>query len=393
MRDSALLNEAHGMKEELVRMRRDLHMNPELSNEEHRTVAAVENVLHSLGIATKRIAGTGLIGLLQGRGPGKTVALRADMDALPLPDGKKVAYASRAAGKMHACGHDVHTAGLMGAAMLLSKRRNQISGNVKFLFQPAEETTGGALPMIGEGALENPAVDAIFGLHVAPQLNAGTVGVSYGQAYAASDAFDVTVTGKAGHGAAPHGGIDAIAVGAQIVTALQTFVSRNVDPVDSAVVTVGKVSGGYQRNIIADKVELEGIIRTLDPQTREFAKARVKEIAEGVARSLQAAAAVSFTPSYPALVNDDDMVDLLKDMAVAALGPENVVKVDNPTMGVEDFAYFLQKVPGAFFHLGIRNEAKGIVHPLHSNLFDVDEAALPVAAAMHAAVALRFLAR
>ncbi|HWR31295.1 MAG TPA: amidohydrolase [Negativicutes bacterium] len=388
-----MLREAERIKQDLVGLRRDLHMHPELSNEEFRTVGIVEDTLRSLGIATKRIAGTGLIGLLKGNGPGKTVALRADMDALPLADGKSVEYASQVPGKMHACGHDVHTAGLLGAAMLLSKHREQFAGNVKFLFQPAEETTGGALPMIEDGALANPKVDAVFGLHVMPQLKAGAIGISYGKAYAASDMFDVSIAGRASHGAAPHGGIDAIVVGAQVVTALQTFASRNVDPVDSAVVTVGKFTGGYQRNIIADKVELSGIIRTLDPQTREFATIRVKEIIEGVARSLQAEAVVSFTPSYPSVINDKAMVDFVRGVAEGVVGKENVVLIEKPTMGVEDFAYYLQKAPGAFFQLGIGNEEKGIVHPLHSNLFDVDEAALPIAAAVHTGIVLGFLAR
>ena len=275
--------------------------------------------------------------------------------------------------------------------MLLSRHRGEFSGNVKLLFQPAEETTGGALPMINEGAMNHPKVDAVFGMHVSPDLNVGSVGISYGKAYAASDRFDVVIHGKGGHGASPHRGIDAIVVGAQVVSALQTFVCRNVDPVDSAVVTIGEFIGGTKRNIIADHVKLSGIIRTLDPQTRKNASVIVRDIIEGVARSLQAEADVTITPSYPSLINHTEMVDFGKGVLEEIVGKENIVLIEKPTMGVEDFAYFLQEAPGAFFQLGVRNEAKGITYPLHHALFDIDEEALTLAAAIHARVALGYL--
>ena len=391
MTDPSLLVKAQNIKQDMIQLRRRFHMYPELGLEEHRTVETVEATLHALGIATHRVAGTGLIGLLTGKYAGKTVALRADMDALPISDAKKVAYASSIPGKMHACGHDVHTAGLLGAAMLLCQYKNQMSGNVKFFFQPAEETTGGALPMIQEGAMENPKVDAVFGLHVSPELEVGKIGLIYGKSHAASDMFDVVIQGRSSHGAAPHNGVDAIFIGSQIVGSLQGFVSRMVDPLDSAVVTVGKFSGGYQRNIIADTVEMSGIIRTLDPQTREMAKREVKKIIEGVAASLGAIGKISFIPSYPCLINTNSMVDLVRNATEELLGKENVVMLEKPSMGVEDFAYFVQEAPGAFYRLGVGNAAKGIVQPLHTNLFDVDEEALVVAAAVHARVALAFL--
>lgn len=391
MKSINLLLEAQKIKQDIVQLRRNFHMHPELGTEVYRTVDIVKDTLKSLGIETKRIAGTGVIGLLRGKSSGKTIALRADMDALPISDKKKVSYASKVPGKMHACGHGSHIASLLGAAMLLIKYKNKFNGNVKFLFQPAEETVGGALPMIKEGALKNPEVDAVFGLHVALDIEVGKIGITYGKTYAASDMFDVIIYGESCHGAAPHEGIDAITVGAQVVSALQNFVSRNVDPLDSAVVTIGIFQGGYQRNIIADRVKLSGIIRTLDPNIREIAYDRVKKIILGVTEALGAKANINFTPSYPSLINDNSMTDLVKSVAEELLGKDNVIVINKPTMGVEDFAYFLQNVRGSFFNVGVRNEEKGIVQPLHSNLFDIDEDVLPIATAMHKQIALKFL--
>ena len=391
MKSINLLLEAHKIKQDIVQLRRNFHMHPELGTEVYRTVDIVKDTLKSLGIETKRIAGTGVIGLLRGKSSGKTIALRADMDALPISDKKKVSYASKVPGKMHACGHDFHMASLLGAAILLSKYKNKFNGNVKFLFQPAEETIGGALPMIEEGALKNPEVSAVFGLHVDVDIEVGKIGIIYGKAYAASDMFDVIIYGKGSHGAAPHEGIDAITVGAQVVSALQNFVSRNVNPLDSAVVTIGIFQGGYQRNIIADRVKLSGIIRTLDPNIREIACDRVKKIILGVTEALGAKANINFTPSYPSLINDNSMTDLVKSVAEGLLGKDNVIMVDKPSMGVEDFAYFLQNTAGSFFKVGIRNKEKGIVQPLHSSLFDIDEDALQIATAMYTQIVLKFL--
>lgn len=386
-----LLLEAQKIKQDIIQFRRDFHMYPELGMEEYRTVGIIEDTLKSLGIETMRIARTGLIGLLRGKSSKKTIALRADMDALPISERNKVCYTSKVPNKMHACGHDAHIASLLGAAMLLDKHKHKLIGNVKFLFQPAEETVGGALPMIKEGALKNPEVDAVFGLHVDVDIEVGKIGIIYGKANAASDMFDVIIYGKSSHGAAPHEGIDAITVGAQVVSALQNFVSRNIDPLDSAVVTIGVFQGGYQRNIIADEIRLSGIIRTLDPSTRKIACDRVKKIILGVTEALGAKANINFTPSYPSLVNDNSMTDLVKSIAEKLLGKENVVVRDKPSMGVEDFAYFLQSTAGSFFNVGVRNKEKGIIQPAHSSLFDIDEDALPIATAIYAQIALKFL--
>jgi len=391
MKSINLIEEAQKIKQDIVQFRRNFHMHPELGMEEYRTVGIIEDMLKSLGIETKRIAGTGLIGLLRGKGPGKTIALRADMDALPISERNKVCYASKIPSKMHACGHDAHTASLLGAAMLLSKYKDKFNGNVKFLFQPAEETVGGALPMIKEGALKNPEVDAVFGLHVNADIEVGKIGISYGKTNAASDMFDVIIYGKSCHGAAPHEGIDAITVGAQVVSALQNFVSRNIDPLDSVVVTIGEFQGGCAKNVIADKVKLSGIIRTLDPNTRKIACEKVKKIILGVTEALGAKANINFIPSYPSLINNNLMTDLVKSVAEELLGKDNVIVIDKPTMGVEDFAYFLQSTAGSFFKVGVRNKGKAIVQPLHSSLFDIDEDALPIATAMHTQIVLKIL--
>lgn len=386
-----LLREAAEIKPELVRIRRDLHMHPELGHKEERTVSLVQGTLESLGIKTKRVAGTGLMGVLEGKGRGRTVALRADMDALPMQDGKKTPYASAYQGKMHACGHDVHTAGLLGAAMLLSQRRNQFAGSVKFFFQPAEETDGGAWLMIKDGVMEGPKVDAVFGLHVAPDLDVGMIAVRAGQFYAACDMLDVVIRGKESHGASPNKGVDAIVVGSQVVSALQSFVSRNVSPLDAAVVTIGKFNGGYQRNIVADKVELSGIIRTLNPKVRSRACRQLPELIKSVANAMGAVAEVEYKPDYPSLVNDERMTAFVQQSAAELLGESKVKVRQHPHLAGEDFAYFLQEAPGCFYELGVRNDAKGIDHPLHTQHFDVDEESLAVAAAMHAKLALDFL--
>lgn len=385
------LDEANKFKKDMTQLRRQLHMYPELGFEEYKTSDLIEKTLKSLKITTKKVAKTGVLGLLKGHKQGKTIALRADIDALPIQDKKKVHYRSKRNGKMHACGHDAHTAVLLGAAMILSNIKDHLCGNVKFLFQPAEETDGGALPMIEEGVLENPKVDAIFGLHCDENIDCGKVGLKYGKANASSDMFEVNIIGSASHGASPHIGTDAIAISSQVINALQNIVSRTVDPIDSAVITIGLIRGGYKRNIIADNVYLEGIIRTLSPQTRIHVRKKFKKIVEGVTESMGAKANIKIIPSYPSLINNDKMVDFLKKNIESLLGKRCILVKQKPSMGVEDFAYFLEKVPGAFFYLGTRNKRKQIIHPAHSSLFDIDEDALPIGAAIHAKTAYEFL--
>jgi amidohydrolase len=376
----------------MTEIRRDLHRHPELGLEEHRTVSRVSAILGELGIEHRAgIAQTGVLGTIRGGSPGPVVALRADLDALPLQDQKDAPYRSQIAGKMHACGHDVHTAILLGAARLLSERSSEIAGTVKLLFQPAEETVGGAQMMIAEGALDDPPVAAIFGLHVDPTIDVGRVGVRYGQRNASSDDLAITIHGRSAHGAYPANGVDAIMVAAQVVTALQSVVSRNVDARRSAVVSLGTIRGGTQGNIVASQVEMVGTVRTLDPATRELVLRRVRETAEGVAAGLGARAEVTIRPSYDPVINHDAMVDVVRRNAENLLGGEHLTTIPHASLGVEDFGFYLQRIPGAFYSLGVRNQAAGIVHPIHHELFDVDERCLAIGAALQALNALSIL--
>ena len=373
-------------------IRRDLHQHHELGLEEHRTAGRVQAQLDELGIEhVDGLADTGVLGLIRGREDGPVVALRADLDALPLQDAKDVAYRSQEPGKMHACGHDVHTAILLGAARMLKGMEGNLPGTVKLIFQPAEETVGGARLLIEEGVLENPAVDAIFGLHVDPGRPVGVFGLHYGQRNASSDDLHIVIHGRAGHGAYPASAVDAIVAAAQVVTAIQTVISRNVDARDSAVVSFGIIQGGTQGNILADRVELTGTVRTLDPKTREHVLKRVRETAEGVAVGLGGSAEVNIEPSYDPLINDNTMVEMVRANAIDLSGEENVEVFPKPNMGVEDFGYYVSHVPGAFFSLGVRNEEKGIVNPVHHVLFDADENAMAYGAAVQVLNALAVL--
>jgi amidohydrolase len=377
----------------MIEVRRDLHQHPELGLEEHRTSATIQGLLDEMGIEhVDGLGGTGVLGLIRGTGSGKVVALRGDMDALPIQDAKDVTYSSKIPGKMHACGHDVHTTVLLGAARLLQKNRTSFSGTVKLLFQPAEETVGGAKLLIAAGALDNPRVDAIFGLHVDPELEVGTVGLHFGQRNASSDNLQIIVHGKAAHAAYPHLGVDAIVATAHVITALQAILSRNLDAREAAVVSLGTISGGTQANILADRVELVGTVRCLDQATRTLVLQRIEETAEAVARALGARAEVNIEPSYDPVVNDESMVRIVEESARQLLGDESVVIFTTPQMGVEDFGYYLSEVPGAFYSMGVRNEAAGIVHPVHNGLFDVDESAMAIGVALQIRNAMTVLA-
>ncbi len=377
----------------LIEIRRDLHRHPELGLEEHRTSARVQAILDELEIEhVGGIGGTGVIGIIRGRPGGKAVALRADLDGLPIQDAKDVPYRSRVPGKMHACGHDVHTAVLLGAASILTGLAGELPGTVKLLFQPAEETVGGAQLLIEAGALDDPPVAAVFGLHVEPDIGAGCIEVRYGQRNASSDCVALTIHGRSGHGAYPADTVDAIVVAAQVVSALQTVVSRNVDARDAAVVSFGTIRGGTVGNVVANRVELTGTVRCLDQAIRERVLRRIREAAEGVAAALGGRAEVEIEPSYPPLVNDEAMVDLVRANAVRLIGEDNVSVKPRPNMGVEDFAYYLRRVPGAFFSLGVRNEAAGIVHSVHHERFDVDESSMALGVAVQVLNALSVLA-
>lgn len=353
-----------------IGLRQDFHRWPELGNKEFRTAERVRKELKELNIEIENTLKTGVTGTLKGH-KGKTIALRADMDALPIQEAVPLPYASERKGIMHACGHDVHMAILLGTAMVLSKIKNQINGTVKFIFQPAEETTGGARRMIEKGCLE-PKTDYILGLHVKPDLPAGTIGIKYGKVHASSDVFRIIIRGKISHAAYPELGIDSIAAASQIVTGIQSIISRNISPLASSVITIGSIHGGNAINLIADTVTLEGTIRALDHCSRESLKNRLKDMSHNIAKAYGAKAEVKFQKGYPALINDNLIVDVIKNVAICETAVEKVVELKEPTMGVEDFSLYLEKVPGAFIFLGSGYKGKEN-EGIHQEGFNVDE--------------------
>ncbi len=353
-----------------IGLRRDFHRWPELGNKEFRTAERVRKELKELDIEIENTLKTGITGTLEGH-KGKTIALRADMDALPLQEAVPLPFASERKGIMHACGHDVHMSILLGTAMVLSKIKNQINGTVKFIFQPAEETIGGARRMIEKGCLE-PKTDYILGLHAKPDLPAGTIGIKYGKVHASSDVFKITIRGKISHAAYPELGIDSIAAASQIITGIQSIISRNTSPLAPAVITIGSIHGGNAMNLIADIVTLEGTIRTLDYYSRELLKNRLKDMSHNIAKAYGAKAEVKFQKGYPALINDNLIVDVIKNVAICETAVEKVVELKEPTMGVEDFSLYLEKVPGAFIFLGSGYKGKENAG-IHQGGFNVDE--------------------
>jgi len=386
-----ILAAAQRLAPEVVADRRTIHQHPELLYQEHQTSALVAARLRALGIEVRTgVAGTGVVGLLRGARPGKTVLLRADMDALPIEEQSQVAYRSQNPGVMHACGHDAHTAMLLGVARLLSDRRGEIRGCVKLMFQPAEEGGAGALRMIEEGLMDEPAVDGAFALHVDALHYAGEVGLRVGPTNAAADRFTITVRGKGGHAARPHLTVDPVVVAAHIVTALQTIVSREVDPTDKAVITVGSLTSGTAFNVIPDTATIKGTVRTYNPDLRAQIEGRLGELAGGVAAGMRATAEMEYFPGYPPLVNHEAGIQLVQDAVIELLGPDAIVPKEQ-AMGAEDFSYLLQRVTGAMFHLGVRDRSWAEPRPTHSSSFDINEEALPIGVATMAATALRFL--
>lgn len=363
---------ALSIKEELINIRRDFHMHPELGMSENRTMNKISEYLKELNISHKtKVANTGVIADIEGEDKSFTVAFRGDIDALPLDDLKTCSYASKEKGKCHACGHDVHNTVVVGIAKMFSSIKPPC--NIRLIFQPAEESVGGALPMIKEGALEK--VNVIYGLHVASDTNIGDIKLTYGVMNASCSDFFIKVYGKSAHGAHPSEGIDAIIAGNQIISAMQTIVSRSVDPLDSAVVTIGTINGGKVENIICDYLEIRGTIRALKDSTMEFIKNRIKDIVQNIPKSLGARGEFVETVHFDSLINWDEAVDIVKKNAETLIGKEHV-KDNIPALGVEDFAFFVQKSPGAFFNLGTRNESKGITAAAHHGLFDIDENAI-----------------
>lgn len=349
-----LKEEVESINNEIIEWRRDFHKHPELPFEEERTSNIVENLLTEWGLETERMARTGVIGLLEGEEEGKTIAIRADMDALPITEKNDVEYKSQEEGKMHACGHDAHTAMALGAAKVLSKYRHLLSGNVKFIFQPAEEGAGGAEPLIEEGVLNNPTVDAIFGMHVAPEVPSGKIGLKPGPIMASADDFKLTIKGHGTHGAQPHEGVDPITIGSNIIMSLQQLISREIKALKSAVLSIGAFKSGDACNIIPDRAEILGTLRTLDPELRCYLKDRIEEVIENVTQAMKADYELEYICQMPVTSSDPEFIEMIKEVN-ENMNPGSNFMIDEPSMGSEDFGYFLEEVSGAYVLLGIRN--------------------------------------
>jgi len=368
-------------KAEIIKIRRFIHMNPELSNREYETSKLVSAKLDSLGFEVKTgVARTGVVALLRGGQPGPTVAIRADMDALPIQETANVPYKSLNPGVMHACGHDVHTSIALGVAMVLNNIKDKIKGNIKFIFQPAEEGApedeeGGAALMIKEGVLDDPAVGAIFGLHVWPE-NVGQVYFSTGYIMAGADLFTITIKGKSAHGARPQEGIDAVVLAAEIITTLQSVISRSIDPADPAVLTIGKIEGGTRSNIIAEKVTLEGTVRALSETNRRKIPQIMENVVKGITQSFGATSTFDYRQTLPSVYNHPEFGETMLPTLIGILGKDHVLPLQ-PQMVAEDFSFYGQKIPGFFYFLGVKSPSQAAA-ALHSPNFNPDERSIPL---------------
>lgn len=386
-------NKAADLQQELVAVRRHLHMYPELSMQEEKTSAYIQSKLKEYGIPfTAGIAVHGVVGLIKGKNPEKKViALRADMDALPILEKNQTGYTSQNPGVMHACGHDVHMTSLLGAAKIINELSNSFEGTVKLIFQPSEEKfPGGASMMIKEGVLENPVPSTMFGQHVLPTLEAGKVGMKPGKYMASTDEVYLTVKGRGGHGATPELNVDPVLIAAHILVALQQIISRNAPPQLPAVLSFGRFIAEGRTNIIPNVVKLDGTLRTFDEKWRLEAHQKITKMAASIAEGMGGTCEVFIDKGYPFLVNDEKTTAKAKQYATEYLGSENVMDLDL-RMTAEDFAYFSQSVPSCFYRLGIRNESRGIIHNLHTDQFDVDESSLETGAGLMAWMAIREL--
>lgn len=378
-------------EEKIIELRRQIHQNPELALEEHRTAALVSRTLKELGITVQEGVGkTGVVGLLEGKRLGKTVALRADMDALPIQELNDTAYCSKTANVMHACGHDGHTAMLLGAASILVGLRDSLQGNVKFIFQPSEESAvGGAVDMISEGVLENPRVSAMIGLHVDPNLPSGTIGLREGPFYAAGGGFEIELFGKGGHGARPHQAADAILAASELVLLLQSIASSSIDPLEPFVLTVGTIEGGSRANIISDYAKISGTFRFFDECLLGVITKAIEDRTKAAVLAHGAEYSIKLAAGGKPLWNDPEIIGIVRESASSLLGKERVVKISRTLLG-EDFALYSHQIPAAFLSLGTSLSGKP-GYPLHHARFDIDEGALKVGSATLAAFAVDYL--
>ncbi|NLZ53939.1 MAG: amidohydrolase [Thermoanaerobacteraceae bacterium] len=385
--------EAEKLYPEAVKIRRDLHRHPELGFKEVRTAKTVADYLRALNLdVAEGVGKTGVVAILNGDQAGKTVALRADMDALPIQEETGLDFSSENPGVMHACGHDGHTAMLLQVAKLLSSMKSKLKGRVKFIFQPAEELShGGATLMCQEGVVDD--VDAIFGLHIWPTIDTGYIGVLSGPMMASADYGYVTIKGKAGHGSQPHNAIDACVIAAQAIMALQTVASRQIDILEPAVISVGTISGGTAANVIADEVKFAFTVRTLSKETRKKVPELVERTIKGITESAGATYEFNYDYCLPPTINSQEPVAVVEQVGRQLLGEDKVIKLSKPVMGSEDFSFFQEKVPGAYFFLGGKNAEKGIFPLAHNSLYNFDEGAMLTGISMMAAIAYKFLSK
>jgi amidohydrolase len=374
----------------LVSIRRKIHQYPELGNREFKTTAFIKQLLEENSIPTRRLTETGVIGLLKGEKPGKgrCLAFRSDIDALPIQEQTFKPYASRVKNVMHACGHDANLSIMLGAAMILSRRRKEFGGTLKFIFQPNEETSGGAASLIKHGVLRNPSVDAIFGVHVNPWLKPGTVGIKYGEMMAAVDRFTIEIIGCGGHGAYPQLGKDAVVASSQLVLALQSIVSREIDPTEPAVLTIGRIEGGESFNILCQSVKMIGTVRTLNRATRASIEKKIREKVSGICRAFGAQYKIKYENLGLPLRNTRRLAEFAGRSAEKVLGRRSVIILDRPSMGGEDFAEYLEFVPGCFVYIGAGPKK---VYSWHHEKFDIDESCMLGGAEVFAEIALDYL--
>lgn len=375
-----LKDKVSSIREELVDLRRDFHQFPELALKENRTAGIIADYLKKLGMEVYTGVGkTGVVGLLEGNGDGRILMLRADMDALPIEEKSETPYRSRNKGVMHACGHDGHMAIMLGVAKILSEYRQDFKGKIKFVFQPGEEGYEGARLMVRDGVLEAPAPDAVLGLHLWNETSVGRIAVKSGTLMASADAFEISILGESGHGGKPDSGVDAIYIAGNVITSLQSLVSREVPAQTPMVVHIGTIQGGSAPNIIADKVKLTVVVRTLDKELRATVQERLDRIIRGITSAHKGSYEIAYLGGLSMVVNDKDMTKLVKAAAVKVVGRKNVIEA-KPSMGSEDMSEYMNVVPGCFFFVGVRNEEQGINHSIHHPLFDIDETALEIGA-------------
>lgn len=382
------------IKNEVINLRRYFHQYPELGLEEFNTSKKIKEFLDCENIKNFSVSKTGICGIIEGSKNStskKCIALRADMDGLPIKEKNTCIYKSKIIGKMHGCGHDAHMAILLGASKILNKNRDKFSGTIKLIFEPAEETVGGAALMINEGILENPKVDIIVGLHVEEELNTGEIMIKEGSVNSASNPFTIKIMGRGGHGAYPHKTIDPIVISSQIILGFQSIISRRINIVNPAIITVGSIHGGKAPNVIPDEVVLKGIIRTTEVEQRNFIKKKLFDTVDAICSCNDANYSIDIEEGYPILNNDSQVTNLVIKSAKNILGNENVKNQKFTKLGVESFAYFSNEIPASFYFLGVRNEKKHIIEPAHSPNFNLDEEALEIGVMLQCKIALDYL--